>query len=76
MTPQNKKLVSALVVTVLVALLGTLGTYVAKLPAEMQTGALAIVAGLVHFVNAWGHQDREDAAVAAKVEAVISSETP
>lgn len=56
MAPQTKKIISALVVTVLVALLGILGQYVAKLPPEAQTGALAIVAGLVHAVNAWGTQ--------------------
>jgi di/tricarboxylate transporter len=74
MTPEQKKLVSALVVTILVALLGTFGTYVAKLPAEMQTGALAIIAGLVHFVNAWGASEREDAAVSKRVEEIVKAE--
>lgn len=67
MSPQTKKLVSSLVVTVLVALLGTLGNYVARLPPEAQTGALAVVAGLVHFVNAWGHAERQAEAVAEAV---------
>lgn len=74
LSPQTKKLVSSLVVTLLVALLGVLGNYVAKLPPEVQTGALAAIAGLVHFVNAWGHQARQDEALASKVAEVIERE--
>lgn len=74
MTPQTKKIISALVVTVLVALLGTLGQYAAKLPPELQTGVLAIVAGFVHAVNAWGTQQGVDEKVADAVTKAVSRE--
>jgi hypothetical protein len=74
MTTQTKKLLSAFGVTALVGLLGTLGQYVAKLPPELQTGALAIIAGAVHALNAWGTKQGIDAQVSSRVAKAISAE--
>ena len=74
MTPPTKKLISGLGVTVAVALLGTLGQYAAKLPPEAQTGALAVIAGFVHAINAWGTQQGVDEKVLAKVTEAINKE--
>jgi hypothetical protein len=67
LSPQTKKLLSAFIVTTLVALLGAVGQYAAHLPDELKVAAASIIAGAVHFVNAWGHAEREAEAVAEAV---------
>lgn len=74
MTPQTKKLLSAFLVTTIVALLGAAGQYAAHLPAELKLAAASIIAGAVHFVNAWGHEQRVDEKVDAKVAEIVEQE--
>ena len=76
MTPSTKKLISGFGVTVAFALLGTLGQYVAKLPPEVQIGALAVLSGAVHTLAAWGTQQGVDEKVLAKVTEVVGKEAP
>ncbi|MES2889779.1 MAG: hypothetical protein V4739_17435 [Pseudomonadota bacterium] len=66
LTPRTKKLLSAFLVTTLVALLGAAGQYAAHLPAELKLAAASIIAGAVHFLNAWGHEERQAEAVLSK----------
>jgi len=74
MSPRTKKLLSAFGVTVAFAALGTLNTYVVRLPNELQAGALAALAGAAHFLSAWGTKDEIDAKVTNEVTAAISGE--
>lgn len=74
LSPQTKKLLSAFLVTTLVALLGAAGQYAAHLPAELKLAAASIIAGAVHFLNAWGHEQRIDEKVAGKVAEIVESE--
>jgi hypothetical protein len=67
LSPQTKKLLSAFIVTTIVALLGAAGQYAAHLPVELKVAAASIIAGAVHFVNAWGHEERQAEAVAEAV---------
>lgn len=56
MSPQIKKLLSACAVATAGAVLVVLNAYVVKLPEAAQGFVGALLAGAVHYVNAYGTQ--------------------
>ncbi len=69
MSPEAKKLVSALLVAVAAAVIGVLQTYVLHFSPEVVAVVAPVLVGLAHYVNALGHKERVEA---AKVEAIVS----
>jgi hypothetical protein len=61
MSPEAKKLVSAVLVAVAAAVIGVLQTYVMQLPPEMVAVVAPVLVGLAHYVNALGHKERVEA---------------
>ena len=68
MSPEVKKLLSAVLVAVAFAVIGVLQTYVVHLPPEIAGIAASVLAGAAHYINALGHKDRVNAEIAAAVE--------
>jgi RPA family protein len=66
MSPEAKKLVSALLVAVAAAVIGVLQTYVVRLSPELVAVVAPVLVGLAHYVNALGHAERVEAAANAK----------
>ena len=64
MTPQIKKLLSALAVSAAGAILVTLNQEVAHLPIVWQGLAGSLLAGASHWLNAWGTKDEVNAKAA------------
>ena len=73
-TARTKKIVSTFAVAVAVAVVGTLGHYVVKLPAEVQTGAMSILGAALYAIRSWGTQDEIDDKVADQVTKAINGE--
>lgn len=72
MSPQVKKLLSALLVAVLGAVLVVAQKDLIPLaPAYAQAALVAVLSGVAHWLDAFGHADRQAAAVAQAV-----AETP
>lgn len=74
MSPQAKKLASALAVAIAGAVLVVLGNWVPHLPEGLQAVGVAVLASVSHYVDAWGHQDRVAAQVTDKVAAALGQE--
>jgi hypothetical protein len=73
MYPNLKKALSAILFAVLGALLVAIQQKLVPLaPEAMQATIVAALAGLAHYLDAWGHQDR----VAAQVTAAKASAPP
>lgn len=74
MSPEAKKLVSALLVAVAAAVIGVLQTYVLRFSPEVVAIVAPVLAGLAHYVSALGHRERLEAAATAKAVDMLAAQ--
>jgi hypothetical protein len=74
MSPEAKKLASALLVAVASAVIGVLQVYVVRLPPEMVAVVAPALVGLAHYVNALGHKERVEAKALEIATAAVNQE--
>jgi hypothetical protein len=72
MSPEAKKLMSAVLVAVAAAVIGVLQTYVVRLSPELVALVAPVLVGLAHYVNALGHAERVEAVANAKAADMLT----
>lgn len=76
MSPEAKKLVSALLVAIAAAVISVLQTYVVQLPPGIVVVVAPMLAGLAHYVSALGHAERVEAKALELTTAAVNQERP